>query len=181
MMATDYVDVPSCSSDGERFTSRYMRMKNLSFSRFMMATPLMLAGAIALGLAGCAEMESAPASAEAGHLAKTYWRLVAVNGTTVSPGTGRQPHIEFDPEKKRVTGYSGVNIFSGGYNATESQLRMSKMASTRRAGPPELMKLETTYLKALSATRSYRISGHELELINYDGQVVARFEGEKKP
>ena len=142
---------------------------------------LALVGAIMWGLTGCAEMTSAPGPEQGAELGKTYWRLVAVDGEAVPPGTGRQPHIEFDPEKKRVTGYSGVNIFSGGYSATDSRLRMSQMASTRRAGPPDLMKLETTYLKALSATRTYRVSGHALEFLNANGQVVARFEGRKAP
>ena len=140
-----------------------------------------LTGAMVLMLAGCAELEPASGPVEGEQLARTYWQLVAVNGTAVPTGTGRQPHIEFDPEKKRVTGYSGMNIFSGGYSATDSRLRMSQMASTRRAGPPDLMKLETTYLKALSATRTYRISGDALELLDLKGQVVARFEGRKAP
>lgn len=127
-------------------------------------------------------MESPPVSAENSPLDKTYWRLVTVNEMSVPPGTGRhEPHIQFDPEKKRVTGYSGVNIFSGGYDSTENRLRMSHMASTRRAGSPELMKLETAYLKALSATRSYRVDGDMLEFLNVHGQVVARFEGQKAP
>ena len=145
------------------------------------ANTVVLTGALLLGLAGCAEMEPASGPAEGEQLGTTQWRLVSVDGSAVPSGSGRQPHIEFDPEKKRVTGYSGMNIFSGGYDASGSRLRMSRMASTRRAGPPELMKLETTYLKALSATRSYRISGDALELINDDGQVVAQFKGQKKP
>jgi len=140
---------------------------------------LALAGAMALSLAGCAGMESDTGSAGAGPLYKTYWRLAEVEGMSVPAGAGRrEPNLQFDPEKKRVTGYSGVNIFSGGYDATDSRLRMSQMASTRRAGPPELMKLETALLKALSATRSYRVSGDKLELIDSGGRTVARFEGQ---
>jgi len=145
------------------------------------ATALAFAGVIVLGLGGCAEIESAPSPLEAGQFGKISWRLVAVDGAAVPSATGRQQaNIEFNPDKKRVTGYSGVNIFSGGYEATGSKLRMSKMASTRRAGPPELMKLEATYLKALSGTRSYRIDGDTLELLNVHGQVVARFEAQEK-
>jgi len=147
----------------------------------LLGAALGLAGAIALGLTGCAEMEYAPSPLEEGQFGKISWRLVAIDGAAVPSATGhQQANIEFDPDKKRVTGYSGVNIFSGGYEATGSKLRMSKMASTRRAGPPELMKLETTYLKALSATRSYRVDGDTLEMLNVRGQVVARFEAQEK-
>lgn len=156
-------------------------MINKAAIRSGLAT-LGLAGAIVLGLGGCAEMDSAPGATHGEGLDKVYWRLVTVDGAAVPDANGRhKPHIEFDSEKKRVMGYSGVNIFSGGYDATGSHLRMSQMASTRRAGPPDLMRFETTYLKALSATRSYRISGNALELLNLKGQVVARFEGQQKP
>ena len=135
-----------------------------------------------LALAGCAGMESASEPGAASPLDKTYWRLETVDDMAVPPGAGRlEPHIQFDPEKKRVTGYSGVNIFSGGYSTNGSHLRMSSMASTRRAGSPELMQFEATYLKALSATRSYRVDGDILEFLNVSGHVVARFEGQKAP
>lgn len=142
-------------------------------------TALALAGAMVLDLAGCAEMEPAPGPESAAPLEKSRWRLTEIVGTSVPVAAGRRgPHLQFDPEKKRVTGYSGVNIFSGGYDATDSRLRMSQMASTRRAGPPELMKLETAFLKALSATRTYRVDGDKLELLDSSGRTVARFEGQ---
>ena len=138
---------------------------------------LALVGAMAFGIAGCTGMEPQPGPGPEVALDKSQWRLVEVEDMSVPPGAGRhEPHIQFDPEKKRVTGYSGVNIFSGGYDATGSRLRMSQMASTRRAGPPDLMKLETAFLKALSATRSYRVGGGTLELLDSGGRVLARFE-----
>jgi len=142
----------------------------------------LVAAATALSLAGCAGIESAPAPGPAVALDKTYWRLAEVEDLSVPAGAGRrQPHIQFDPEKKRVTGYSGVNIFSGGYDTTGGGLRMTQMASTRRAGPPELMELETAFLKALSATRSYRVDGDKLELLDSGGRVLARFEAQSTP
>ena len=139
---------------------------------------LALVCAMMLGLTGCAEMTSAPGAEQGVELGATYWRLVAVDDTQVPPGGGRRdPHIQFDPEKKRVTGYSGINIFSGGYDVTGDRLRMSQMASTRRAGPPEKMRLESAFMNALSATRSYRVNGDALEFLDANGQIVARFEG----
>jgi putative lipoprotein len=157
-------------------------MKRSMFRSRTASAALALAGSIALSVAGCAGMESAPGSESAVLLEKTPWRLMEVDGMSVPVAAGqREPNVQFDPEKKRVTGYSGVNIFSGGYDATDSRLRMTQMASTRRAGPPELMKLETAFLKALSATRSYRVSGDKLELLDSGGRTVARFEGQKSP
>jgi putative lipoprotein len=154
-------------------------MKRLMRRAGLGSVALALASLMALNLAGCADIESAPDSGSAALLAKTRWQLTEVEDMSMPVAAGRQaPHIQFDPEKKRVTGYSGVNIFSGGYAATGSQLRMSQMASTRRAGPPELMRLETAFLKALSATRTYRFSGDTLELLDSSGRILARFEGQ---
>jgi putative lipoprotein len=154
-------------------------MKRSMFRSRTVSVALALTGSIALSLVGCADMESAPAPGPAVALDKTHWRLVEVENLSVPTGAGRrEPHIQFDPEKKRVTGYSGVNIFSGGYDTTGGGLRMTQMASTRRAGPPELMELETAFLKALSATRSYRVDGDKLELLDSGGRVLARFEGQ---
>ena len=105
--------------------------------------------------------------------------LVEVRGVPVAPGAGRPPYILFDPEKKRVTGYGGVNSFFGGYQTSGSELRMPRLASTRRAGPPELMDLESAFFRALTATRSYRIPDDKLELLDADGRTIARFQAEK--
>lgn len=144
----------------------------------MRAHPVMrwlIALAIALGVAGCA-------GAGSGHalpLAETHWTLVEAMGMPVTPGTGRPPYILFDPAKKRVTGYGSVNSFFGGYQTSGDGLRMPRLASTRRAGPPALMQLESAFFKALTATRSYRISDDELELLDGGGRTIARFRAER--
>ena len=107
--------------------------------------------------------------------------LVEVRGVPVAPGAGRPPYILFDPKNKRVTGYAGVNSFFGGYETSGSELRMPRLASTRRAGPPELMNLESAFFKALSATASYRISGDKLELLDSSEGKLARFQAHKSP
>ncbi len=135
--------------------------------------------AMAVGLAGCAA-DSGPGSARAVPLEQTHWKLVEIKGASVSPGAGRRgPHIAFDPEKKRVTGYGGVNNFFGGYEMSGEALRMPRLASTRRAGPPELMELESTFLTALAATASYRITGDKLELLDSSGRALARFQAQQ--
>jgi len=133
--------------------------------------------AIALGLAGCA----GAGSGRALPLAKTHWTLVEAEGMPVPAAVRRAPHITFDSEKKRVTGYGGVNNFFGGYDASGGELRLPRLASTRRAGPPELMQLESALFKALAATRSYRVTGSTLELLDGDGCPLARFQAQTIP
>jgi len=132
------------------------------------------AAAFALSVAGCAAVQPAVT------LEKTYWQLVEVKGVPSAVSMDqRPPHIVFDPGKKRVTGYSGVNNFFGGYSKSDHELRMPRLAATRRAGPPELMDLESAFFKALAATRSYRIADDELELLDTDGRTIARFRAER--
>ena len=138
---------------------------------------LLMAVAMASGLAGCAGV----GSSQAVPLANTHWTLVEVKGMPVSPSAGRPPYILFDSKKKRVTGYGGVNSFFGGYETTGRELRMPRLASTRRAGLPELMDLESAFFKALSATASYRISGDTLELLDSGAGTLARFQAQKNP
>ena len=107
--------------------------------------------------------------------------LVEVRGVPVAPGAGRPPYMIFDPKKKRVTGYGGVNNFFGTYDVSGHELRMPRLASTRRAGPPELMNLESAFFKALSATAFYRISGDNLELLDSSESNLARFRVHKSP
>lgn len=132
------------------------------------------AAAFALSGAGCAGVQPAVP------LEKTYWRLLEVESAPSALSMDqRAPHIVFDPGKKRVTGYSGVNNFFGGYSKSDHELRMPRLAATRRAGPPELMDLESAFFRALTATRSYRISDDELELLDAGGRTIARFRAEK--
>jgi len=156
-------------------------MKHFIFQLASGMGGLLIAAAV-LGVAGCAGIESAPASGRPVPLEKTHWRLLEVEGVPVSAAADqRDAHIVFDAEKMRVTGYSGVNSFFGGYDTSGGGLRMSHMASTRRAGPPELMHLESAFLRALSATRSYRITGDRLELRDSAEHALARFQAQVKP
>jgi len=49
------------------------------------------------------------------------------------------------------------------------------MATTRKAGPPELMMLETSYLKALVSTQQVDVSEQGIRLSSNDGQTVLEF------
>lgn len=138
------------------------------------AATVLLAGAFALSAVGCAAVRPAVP------LEKTHWKLMEAEGVPAPTSSGsREPHIRFDSEKKRVTGYSGVNNFFGGYEISGEALRMPRLASTRRAGPPELMKLESAFLTALAATTSYHITGDKLELLDSSGRALARFQAQQ--
>jgi len=126
----------------------------------------------ALLLAACAGSGGAPAP-----LSGTVWNVKEAEGQVFKPlKGGRDAHLRLDAQKKRATGYSGVNSFAGAYESAGAALKFGPIASTRRAGPPAAMAFESAYFKALGATRGYRISGDQLELLDSGGEVRAKLE-----
>jgi putative lipoprotein len=104
------------------------------------------------------------------------WRLVELLGEPVSTTAGDEaPSLRFDAASKTVTGHTGVNRFNGGYVLDGEALSFGVLATTRRAGPPERMELETRFLQSLERTRTGVVSGSTLELRG-DGTLLARLE-----
>jgi heat shock protein HslJ len=105
----------------------------------------------------------------------TEWKLVEVSGAPVSALAGqKQPHIMFDPEQKRATGFAGCNNFFGGYEIDEASLRFGPVGSTRMACPDLQLSLETEFLKALEKTDGWKIADGVLFLLG-GSEVLARF------
>lgn len=141
---------------------------------------LLFAGLTLTLLAACADMQ--PAKTPGPPLDGTYWKLTDAGGKIHKAMPGEpEAHIRFDGEKKQASGYSSVNNFNGRYEVSGPTLRVGPLAATRRAGPPEAMEMELAFFIALDATRSYRISGQSLELLDAGGKALARFEAKPAP
>jgi len=126
----------------------------------------------ALLVAACAGSGGPPAP-----LTGTVWNAKQAGGQDfVTLKGGRDAHLRLDAQKQRATGYSGVNSFTGAYQSSGAHLKFGPIAATRRAGPPAAMAFESAFFKALAATRSYRVSGDALELLDAEGEVRARLE-----
>lgn len=133
---------------------------------------LLVVSALVLLLTACAGSGGPPAP-----LNGTVWNVKEVGGQVFKPlKGGRDAHLRLDAQKKRATGYSGVNSFAGAYQSSGAALMFGPLAATRRAGPPAAMAFESAYFKALGATRSYRIAGDQLELLDAGGEVRATLE-----
>jgi heat shock protein HslJ len=77
----------------------------------------------------------------------------------------------------RVAGDAGVNRFDATYTTSGTNaIEIGPAATTRKAGPAEAMEQEREFLAALSASKTYRINGEALELLDPAGalQVSAR-------
>jgi heat shock protein HslJ len=89
--------------------------------------------------------------------------------------------LQLDRAVSRVTGYAGVNRFSGDYELEGASLRFGLMATTRRAGPPEAESLERSVLTALAAVAGWKVTGESLELLDATGSRLMRFDAAREP
>lgn len=74
----------------------------------------------------------------------------------------------------RISGTAGVNRMIGQLGSSPDKL-FDKVGTTRMAGPPELMKLEQGFLKALRSINRYENSGNTLSLYA-DDKLLLQFE-----
>lgn len=119
-------------------------------------------------LAGCAQQPAAPPSLAG------YWRTVEIEGMPYkAPAGAREVHLVFSDE--RVTGFTGCNSLTGGFERNGERLRFKPLAMTRMACLPT-GDLETRFVSAVNATASARVSGSRLELLDGEGKVRMRLE-----
>jgi heat shock protein HslJ len=120
--------------------------------------------------------KAAPESSEVTHdLAGTRWALVRLGGQSVSvPEGAQEPFLVLESTDSRAVGYGGCNRFTGSYESSGENLSFKQMASTRMACPD--MQTEDAFMKALTATARWQISGAQLDLFGADGALVASFE-----
>lgn len=84
--------------------------------------------------------------------------------------------IDFQAEN-RVAGKASCNQFSGGWKLTGEGLGFTRMASTKKACAPALMKQESRFLSLLSDVRRFDIGRQgELLLISKDGRIITAFQ-----
>ena len=129
---------------------------------------------LSLLISGCA---ATPPPTRPG-LLDTYWRPVEIDGNPVliHPGT-REPHLVLSKEGSRTNGYAGCNAFSGPFVHAGDALRFGPLAVTQRACiADEGNTLEASFLRALGATASQRITGESLELRDAAGKTRMRLE-----
>ena len=110
-------------------------------------------------------------------LAGSQWKLVTLGETpALGAPEGQKASLVFEGRERRISGSTGCNRFMGTYTPGEGYgLTLEPNGMTMMACPDPAMQQETAFLAALKATKSYRIEGATLELLDQD-RVVARFE-----
>ncbi|MEC5398516.1 META domain-containing protein [Uliginosibacterium sp. H1] len=108
-------------------------------------------------------------------LENTYWKLVSLGNETVTVADARrEPHLILQARERRVAGSGGCNRFTGGYTLDGQALSFSRVAGTLMACV-QGGEYEAAFLKTLSATTRWRVDAGQLELIDAQGAVLARF------
>ena len=107
------------------------------------------------------------------------WDLegMTVEGRQIVMDVDATVTIRFD-SAGQVGGLAGVNRYTGTYSlSAEGRLNWgtSGFATTRRAGPPELMEKERAYLDALRKVEVVIVSGPTLLLQSDDASTVLSF------
>jgi heat shock protein HslJ len=112
-------------------------------------------------------------------LTSNVWNAMQVNngkGGVASLVIGTEISAEFSDDG-RVSGSSGCNTFSGGYERTGTAITFSPLAGTRKmcAEPAGVMEQEAAFLQALEHSTVYSISENRLELRNQEGALQVQF------
>jgi heat shock protein HslJ len=102
-------------------------------------------------------------------LAGTEWVLRSIDGQRVVGGDG--PILIVFGHDGRVSGNTGVNQLTASYSLTPDYVTFGPLATTRRAGPPELMEQEHRVVASLAGMCSYRLEPYALTLEGPLGRV----------
>ncbi|MDZ4168654.1 MAG: META domain-containing protein [Coriobacteriia bacterium] len=110
-------------------------------------------------------------------LSGTSWLVTGYNNgkeAVTSVVAGSELTLEFGADGQ-VTGSGGVNAFNGTYEYTPDTVKIGPLATTKMAGPQELMDQEGQYLSALQAATVWKVTRGALELHDDQGalQVTA--------
>ncbi len=111
-------------------------------------------------------------------LTGTYWKLVELGGTPVTPvPEAREPHMVLrGGTDAGVAATAGCNRIAGGYALGEDGLRFGALAMTSMMCPEPLAALERGFAAALTAAEGHVIAGQSLILTDGDGQPLAGFD-----
>ena len=104
-------------------------------------------------------------------LTNTRWKLVKLPGMELPQM--EDAFIRFFDGKS--SGSSGCNRFTGTFSEEGKKLKLGPQAGTRMMCTPEIMNVETAFLKALSETDGYLISGDHMQLKKGE-TILADFE-----
>jgi heat shock protein HslJ len=132
-------------------------------------------------LSGCCRV-AVPAAgpAPSAALEGAAWRLTELPGVEAATLAGLSRPVTMRFESGRLTGFSGCNNFSGGFQLRDDGLSIGPVASTQMACTGPGSSIESAFQPALSGTWRYAVDGDELTATTAAGDVL-RFRREPPP
>jgi heat shock protein HslJ len=107
------------------------------------------------------------------------WLVLELDGAIVQlPAGERQPYLLFLQQERKVTGFSGCNEFTGGYELKGDALSFGPLAATRRFCAGAAGDIEQAFLGALGKVSGWRVEQQMLLLIDGD-RILARLRQER--
>jgi heat shock protein HslJ len=102
-------------------------------------------------------------------LAGTEWAIVRLGEVPVLEAD--QPLVIAFGHDGRVSGSTGVNQLTASYSLTADYLTFGPLATTRRAGTPELMEQEHRVVQSLAGMCPFELMAHTLSIEGPLGRV----------
>lgn len=122
-----------------------------------------------LCLTGCAQ-NSPQKYASNNRINGTGWLLQQLYGHA-----NDDTPVTLNFEAGTLNGNDGCNRYSGAYILDGKKISVAKIANTMMACPTPIMQRASKYMLALSQANAYEVRGHELTLLNSDGEILASF------
>ncbi len=114
---------------------------------------------------------SLPAAADGNPIADligSNWQLAELDGAAIGGETVSTLEISAD----RVGGKGGCNTYGGNLETTPTGVRITQTVSTMMACPG--LDQEQAFFAALEETRNFVVSNGDLQLLDADGNILAR-------
>jgi heat shock protein HslJ len=106
------------------------------------------------------------------------WDLSKLAGQDIAsllPAGNKRPFLNF-AEDGRVTGFTGVNRLTSSLDLAKlakGEFALAPAATTRMAGQPEAMKVESEFLQAISSATGYKLDGNTLSLTEKGRELLS--------
>jgi putative lipoprotein len=138
------------------------------------AMSIAMAGMVSVGLSGCSLVEPSSTDTPKADLVGSTWLAEDIDGGGVIDNA--QSTLVFGTDG-RISGRAGCNQYGGNVKLNGASLIVDQVYSTKMACSAEaLMDQENRFLQALQATRSYRMDGPKLVLVDSSGTPRLRFD-----
>jgi heat shock protein HslJ len=128
-------------------------------------------------LTGCGTATTLSAAEPAKPLTGTEWKLAEMDGKGVAVKGLLMPTLQLDATTKHASGTSGVNRYSGSYEASGANLKFGPLVGTKMGGPPAAMAVESAFLKAMASVSAWNVTSNRLEL-KAGEKTVLRFQAQ---